>query len=117
MLVSDSKEKIIYTYTQGKDQRELADEKDRRLVRGTGELVVFKSLEAARKALTAEDELSAVNAHLHDRAVKAAAQVGNSSTGKPSAKKQLADAKSVMTQISDALRRGDQKEALRLAAL
>ena len=116
-LVRDDKDKTIFTYTQGKDNRELEDEKERRLVRGTGELVVFKSLEAARKGLSETDELDAINAHLHDRAVKAAAQVGNSSTGKPSAKAQLATAKSVMVQISEALKRGDQKEALRLAAL
>ena len=117
IVVSEDKEKAVFTYVQGKDNRELSNEQERRLVRGTGELVVYKSLEAARKGLSETDELDAINAHLHDRAVKAAAQVGNSSTGKPSAKAQLATAKSVMVQISEALKRGDQKEALRLAAL
>ena len=117
IAVSEDKEKAVFTYVQGKDNRELSNEQERRLIRGTGELIVFKSLAAARKALSETDELDAINAHLHDKAVKAAAQMGNSSTGKPSAKAQLATAKSVMVQISEALKRGDQKEALRLAAL
>lgn len=117
VVESEDENKTVLTYMQGKDNRTGIPETERRKVRGTGTIVVYHNLPAARKALKDSEELDAINAALHDKGVKEAAGVGNSSTGKPSEKAQKEKALSVIEQIAAALKRGDTAEALRLSAL